>query len=251
VQCELESLQTLLADARVHRASRPPGTWAAIERRIESGSKTGVVALSGRRSSRARIFLLAAAAVVLMVLSSAVTSLWIKRGGEGQGFAASQAEYAQATAELAQKIEQNPAGVSPRTLAILERNLAIIDAAIREAEQALKTDPGDPTLEEMLLARYQQRLELLQRAARSGRKAEMRHRASGLVLLLLMLLPGRPTAAQRHRGATPSPARCGAEDLLPERHASGSPEWTKDSVAVSGYMDPSLGRFFIGGTGEE
>ena len=170
---ELESLQTLLADAKVlpRAITPPPGTWAAIERRIESGSKTGIVALSGRRSSRARIFLLAAAAVVLMVLSSAVTSLWIKRGGEGQGFAASQAEYAQATAELAQKIEQNPAGVSPRTLAILERNLAIIDAAIREAEQALKTDPGDPTLEEMLLARYQQRLELLQRAARSGQES--------------------------------------------------------------------------------
>jgi hypothetical protein len=115
--------------------------------------------------------LLAAAAVVLMVLSSAVTSLWLKRGGGEPGFAASQAEYAQATAELAQKIEQNPAGLSPRTLAVLERNLAIIDAAIRESEEALKSDPGDPTLEEMLLARYQQRLELLQRAARAGQES--------------------------------------------------------------------------------
>ncbi|HEU5155218.1 MAG TPA: hypothetical protein VFU03_10840, partial [Gemmatimonadales bacterium] len=120
---------------------------------------------------RMRIFLLAAAAVLLMVLSSAVTSLWIKRGGEGHGFAASQAEYARATADLAQKIEQNPTGLSPRTLAVLERNLAIVDAAIKEAEEALKTDPGDPTLEEMLLARYQQRLELLQRAARAGQES--------------------------------------------------------------------------------
>jgi len=46
-----------------------------------------------------------------------------------------------------------------------------VDAAIREAEQALKTDPGDSTLEEMLLARYQQRLELLQRAARAGQES--------------------------------------------------------------------------------
>jgi len=172
-RAELESLQTLLADAKaLPRAITPPaGTWAAIEQRIESSSKIGVLPLSGRRSRSARIFLLAAAAVVLMVLSSAVTSLWIKRGGEGQGFTASQAEYAQATAELAQRIEKNPAGLSPRTLAILDRNLAIVDAAIREAEQALKTDPGDPTLEEMLLARYQQRLELLQRAARAGQES--------------------------------------------------------------------------------
>ncbi len=148
----------------------PPGTWAAIQQGIESRTRPDVVPLAAHRS-RIRIAWLVAAAVVLMVLSSAVTSLWIKRGGEGQGFAASQAEYAQATAELAQKIEKNPAGLSPRTLAILDRNLAIMDAAIREAEQALKTDPGDSTLEEMLLARYQQRLELLQRAARAGQES--------------------------------------------------------------------------------
>jgi hypothetical protein len=171
-RAELESLRALLADAKAlpRSITPPPRTWAGIQQRIESGARPDVVSLSGHRS-RIRIVWLVAAAVVLMVLSSAVTSLWIKRGGEGQGFTASQAEYAQATAELAQRIEKNPAGLSPRTLAILDRNLAIVDAAIREAEQALKTDPGDPTLEEMLLARYQQRLELLQRAARAGQES--------------------------------------------------------------------------------
>lgn len=168
-RAELESLQALLADAKAlpRSIAPPPGAWSGIQQRIEGSARPGIVSLSARRSGM-RTPLLAAAAVVLMVLSSAVTSLWIKRGGEEPGFAASQAEYARATAELAQKIEQNPAGLSPRTLAILERNLAIIDAAIRESEDALKSDPGDPTLEEMLLARYQQRLELLQRAARAG-----------------------------------------------------------------------------------
>jgi len=168
-RAELQSLRELLADAQaLPRSITPPAsTWSGIQSRIEGSPRPGVVPLSSRRS-RLRIPLLAAAAVALMVLSSAVTSLWIKRGGEGQAFAASQAEYARVTAELAQKIGQNPAGLSPRTLAVLERNLAIVDAAIREAEEALKTDPGDPNLEEMLLARYQQRLELLQRAARAG-----------------------------------------------------------------------------------
>lgn len=171
-RAELESLQALLVDAKAlpRSITPPPGTWAAIQQGIENRTRPDVVPLSAHRS-RIRIAWLVAAAVVLMVLSSAVTSLWIKRGGEGQGFATSQAEYAQATAELAQKIEKNPAGLSPRTLAILDRNLAIVDAAIREAEQALKTDPGDSTLEEMLLARYQQRLELLQRAARAGQES--------------------------------------------------------------------------------
>jgi anti-sigma-K factor RskA len=171
-RAELDSLQALLANAKAlpRSITPPPGAWAGIQQRIESGARPDVVSLSAHRS-RIRTVWLLAAAVVLMVLSSAVTSLWIKRGGERQGFAASQAEYAQATAELAQKIEKNPAGLSPRTLAILDRNLAIVDAAIREAEQALKTDPGDSTLEEMLLARYQQRLELLQRAARAGQES--------------------------------------------------------------------------------
>ncbi len=171
-RAELGSLQTLLADAKAlpRAITPPPGAWAGIQQRIGSRARPDVVSLSAHRS-RIRVAWLVAAAVVLMVLSSAVTSLWIKRGGEGQGFAASQAEYAQATAELAQKIEKNPAGLSPRTLAILDRNLAIVDAAIQEAEQALKTDPGDSTLEEMLLARYQQRLELLQRAARAGQES--------------------------------------------------------------------------------
>ena len=171
-RAELQSLRELLADAKaLPKSITPPASaWSGIQQRIAGSARPGVASLSTRRS-RFRIPLLAAAAIALMVLSSAATSLWIKRGGEGRGFAASQAEYARATAELAQKIEQNPAGLSPRTLAVLERNLAIVDAAIREAEEALKTDPGDPNLAEMLLARYQQRLELLQRVARAGQES--------------------------------------------------------------------------------
>jgi len=78
----------------------------------------------------------------------------------------------------------------------------------------------------------------------------MRHQASGLVLLLLMLLPGSPAAAQGDIAAR-RPAR--PDVALRIYCPSGTLRvtgWTKDSVAVSGYMDPSLGRFFIGGTGE-
>src|SRR4029450_8086245 len=83
-----------------------------------------------------------------------------------------------------------------------------------------------------------------------GRKAEMRHQASGLVLLLLMLLPWGPAAAQGDIAAR-RPAR--PDVALRIYCPSGTLRvtgWTEDSVAVSGYMDPSLGRFFIGGTGE-
>src|SRR5262245_58538338 len=82
------------------------------------------------------------------------------------------------------------------------------------------------------------------------RQAEMRHRASRIALLFLLLLQGGPAAAQgdiaARRAARPDVALriyCPSGTL----RVTG---WTKDSVAVSGYMDPSLGRFFIGGTSD-
>jgi hypothetical protein len=53
---------------------------------------------------------------------------------------------------------------------VVERNLAIVDQAIREAEAALASDPGNAALEQMVLARYVQRLDLLRRATEAGRQ---------------------------------------------------------------------------------
>lgn len=171
-QCraELEALRSLLARAKALPPSvaPPPSVWQAIERRTAGARPETIVPL---RRPRSRVIWLAAAAIALMVMSSALTSLWLKRGSGGNTFTASQAEYSRVTAELAQQLERNHSELSPRTLAVLQRNLAIIDGAIAEAEAALRSDPGDASLEEMLLARYRQRLELLQRAARAGQES--------------------------------------------------------------------------------
>jgi anti-sigma factor RsiW len=166
---ELESLRALLARAASLPRTMPPPArlWSAIESEIQ----TRRAPLAFAAPSRFSVPLLAAAAVVLMLLSSGATALWLQRTTPDYEFTTARAEYTQATAELAKRVQANPAGLSPTTIAVLDRNLAIIDAAIREAEQALETDPGDSSLEEMLLARYQQRLELLQRAARAGQES--------------------------------------------------------------------------------
>lgn len=91
-------------------------------------------------------------------------------GGTDRSFAREQARYAAATAELASALARDPGQIAPASRAVVEQNLAIIDQAIKEAETALATDRGNPGLEEMLLARYQQRLELLRRAQSSGRR---------------------------------------------------------------------------------
>lgn len=168
-RAELESLRALLARATSLPRTMPPPArvWTAIESEIQT--RRAPLAFPAR--SRFSVPLLAAAAVVLMLLSSGVTALLLRRATPDHEFATARAEYSQATAQLAKRIAANPAGLSPTTIAVLDRSLAIIDAAIREAEQALKTDPGDSSLEEMLLARYQQRLELLQRAVRAGQES--------------------------------------------------------------------------------
>jgi hypothetical protein len=78
----------------------------------------------------------------------------------------------------------------------------------------------------------------------------MKHRATCLALLFLALLPGSPAAAQGDIAAR----RAARSDVALRIYCpSGTLRvtgWTKDSVAVSGYMDPSLGRFFIGGTSD-
>jgi hypothetical protein len=78
----------------------------------------------------------------------------------------------------------------------------------------------------------------------------MRPQASRSLTLLLLLLFPVSAAAQgditARRPARPDVALriyCPSGTL----RVTG---WSKDSVAVSGYLDPSLGRFFIGGTGD-
>ena len=112
-------------------------------------------------------WLLAAAAIALMALSSAATMLWMRRNIPApDSLSALQVRYTAATAELVRRVAEEEKRLSPATRAIVQRNLQIIDAAIRESEDALAKDPANRGLELMLRTRYQQRLDLLQQARR-------------------------------------------------------------------------------------
>jgi anti-sigma-K factor RskA len=108
-----------------------------------------------------------AAAIVLFTLGAAAATLWLRQAPAGNpAFTAARDRYATATAELVTRFDQNPGALLPQTRVIVRQNLDIVDTAIREAEAALAADPGNGELERMLLARYEQRLALLQRANR-------------------------------------------------------------------------------------
>ncbi len=177
---ELEELRTLLADvAALPEAIEPErDLWGEIEPRLRrvsgmAGRRDGGTAGDRsavppfRRSARTW-WMLAAAAVVLMTLSSGVTVAWLRRQQPSvERVISLQSDYARASLELVRQVESAERSLSPVTLAVIQRNLGIIDAAIRESEAALAKDPGNRGLEQMVLTRYQQRLDLLRRAVRA------------------------------------------------------------------------------------
>ena len=59
---------------------------------------------------------------------------------------------------------------SPETREVVERNLRVIDEAIEELRQALAADPGNPQLENLLLAQHRTEIDLLQRLRKTTKE---------------------------------------------------------------------------------
>lgn len=79
--------------------------------------------------------------------------------------AAQVARYGDAIDELQRTLAHQRADLSPQTIDVLERSLRVIDAALAESRDALTRDPQNPVLERMILSTYEQKLQLLRRAA--------------------------------------------------------------------------------------
>ena len=84
----------------------------------------------------------------------------------GEGWAAVQADFDRSTDELSHILATERQRLSPETVALLERNLAIIDAAITESRAALARDSGNGDLRDFVAAAARQKVELLQWAVR-------------------------------------------------------------------------------------
>ena len=149
----------------------PPAVWAALERLTTRDSRLAT------RSPWSR-WHLAAAAVLLVALSSAATAWLMLRSGEQRAasieqrsldprLAALEADYQRATTELVRALEAESA-LSPAVREALGRHLAVVDAAIAEARASQLEHPADADAGGMLLAAYRQKLDLLERASRLG-----------------------------------------------------------------------------------
>jgi len=115
---------------------------------------------------------LAAAAVLLVAATSALTIALVRRpvAEAPSGFASTEARYAASALELATVYRQSRDSLAPATRVVLERNLAVIERALGEAREALRADPANRAIEDMVVAAYRRKIAFLERAARLDRK---------------------------------------------------------------------------------
>ncbi|HKP75669.1 MAG TPA: zf-HC2 domain-containing protein [Longimicrobiaceae bacterium] len=226
-RAEVGAIRALLDDvAALPRGIAPPADlWQGIALRLEPreivaaqpvAEETKVIPFAPRRRvwQPPRWALQAAAAVVLVVGSSAVTATLMRQqaaqgpiaslpgvdatapgrratagtdvplpAGNGartvaaQGataatqpvtalaaFRPAEREYQRAVDELQQVLETRRADLAPETVATLEHNLAIIDAAIADSRAALERDPNSRELTQMLSSTYDAKVRLLRNA---------------------------------------------------------------------------------------
>lgn len=179
---ELEAISAEAAQLPLLTPSRD--LWSGIDARI-TGS-----ASAKRPFYRSQIFRLAMAASLLVAVSSAVTWQLASRGGSlpaatvalGDGapdgtvdavsaemhqtsFSASVTQMDREIATLESILTERRSELDPQTVDVLERNLALIDAAIAESRDALAADPASQFLAQRFTRAYTSKLTLLRGAA--------------------------------------------------------------------------------------
>ena len=188
---EVESLSRILARAAdLPKSIDPPAeAWSNIRAAIERGEVA--VAVHEKSSTSGfwrRPYLLAAAAVLVAVLSSAGTALYMSsRSVDGNSsnsvagnvggatpatlvaFTIEENNYLRNVAVLQDLLDQQEALLAPETIAQLKASLRTIDEAILEARNALARDPANKTLIEMLSGTYRQKVDLLRRTTEMTR----------------------------------------------------------------------------------
>ena len=184
---EVESLKQILARAaELPKSVDPPAdAWSNI-RSVISRDETAVrendsVSRSG--IWQRRYILAAAAAILVAVLSSAGTALYmnghysvarssraVANGSAAEAtpatlaaFTIEENNYLRTASMLQDLLDQQEASLAPETVAQLKASLRTIDEAILEARNALARDPANKLLVEMLSASYRQKVDLLRR----------------------------------------------------------------------------------------
>lgn len=179
----VERLRLLRSDlAELPRSIQPPA-------HVLMGVRAGLAGTPVRPAERTwymRPRLLAAAAVLLVAISSATTALLVRQvadpggatplppslGGSSSSLVAVHAlerSYEEEVAEVQRALRGQQSALSPETLRVLQTNLDIIDRALLEARAALRADPGNDALTDLVRSGYERKLDVLRSVSSHGR----------------------------------------------------------------------------------
>lgn len=178
---EEAAIRALVARAQMLPRELPPSVDRWPELRVRT-SRVGTSKVATSKVVRPlmtwRVARLAAAILVVASLSSAVTVLVLRDDrsppdtvaveplAPTASLALVDGQYRDVTRELAAELEARRAELSPEAVATVERNLAVIDAALAEARSALAVEPDNVILARMVAATYERKLDLLRQATR-------------------------------------------------------------------------------------
>jgi len=182
-RAEISAMRSMAMRVRALPVSvQPPAdVWPTISARIRNSAEPSEEKHKAFARRAPAWGWLAAAAVLLVMISSLVTTVVMgRRHADVTAVVASRPSTALANlAALSRREEgfRNTADelwaavnarrdqLSPETVATVERTVMLIDAAILEAREALANDPNNTVIADMLSARYERKVDLLKRAA--------------------------------------------------------------------------------------
>lgn len=170
-------LRLLLAAARALPAALepPPAIWTAVRARTIDAPRLRRALFWSVR------YQLAAAAAILVLLSSGLTALFLRAGGPPiqamvseptrAALSAAQQENDRIASQLETRLVSQRPALDTATARVVQENLRIIDRAIAEARSALERNPENPNLSRLISTSYQRKIQILQRTLRLSAKA--------------------------------------------------------------------------------
>lgn len=184
---EIEAIRAAAAKLPLVEPSRD--LWPGIEARLGAQvvdiyqyagkRKRGIVVSTRMLASAAAILVMATAGTTYLVLRDrlpadagvAAVAPEVQPDQDGLGTLTSLpvggefGAYTEQIHDLQGAIAERRAKLDPATIAIIERNLKVIDAAIEESKQALADDPASPLLTGLLGEALANKVRLLRQAA--------------------------------------------------------------------------------------
>jgi hypothetical protein len=182
----LDDLRTIVRTAARLPESTPRGElavdrelWDGIAHRVASGARAAPFPPRSARRFSFTLPQLAAAGILLMLMSGAL--VYLARPAVGPADVAvtmpdpamtgdtrlvnfADPQYDGAVADLERTLELGRSRLDPETVRVLEQNLSAIDAAIEQSRRALDADPANAFLSHHLVSARQRKLALLRRA---------------------------------------------------------------------------------------